>query len=90
MLLVIVLLHDPFSNFVIVIVEFPAVVKPVAVNEPLPADDTVMVAVKPVAAGELRLYVTVYVPVGNSAAEDVTLTVDEPVQELVASVVERE
>lgn len=41
----------PLSNFVIVINEFPAVVNPVASNDPVPADVTSIVAVSPVAAG---------------------------------------
>lgn len=42
-----------------VMVGLPAFVKPVAVNVPEPAAVTVIFAVKPVAAGELLLYVTI-------------------------------
>ena len=52
-------LHAPELIFVIVIVEFPAVVSPVAVNVPLPAVPTVIEAVSPVCTGKLVLYVTV-------------------------------
>ena len=44
---------------VTVMVEEPSVVNPVAVNVPVPAVDTVSVAVKPVCAGEEVLYVAV-------------------------------
>jgi hypothetical protein len=42
-----------------VIIDDPAVVKPVAVKVPVPAVDTVIVAVNPVCDGEEVLYVTV-------------------------------
>ena len=50
-----VLLQAPPVMFVTVMVALPAVVKPVAVNVPVPAVVTVIVAVKPVAEGELLL-----------------------------------
>lgn len=55
LLLEILLLQEPASKSVTVIVELPAVVNPVAVNVPVPAVETVIDAVKPVAAGELLL-----------------------------------
>jgi hypothetical protein len=42
----------PFENDVTVIVDDPAVVKPVASKVPLPSVDTVIVAVKPVCDGD--------------------------------------
>lgn len=55
LLLAMVLEQDPLCKLVIVTVREPAEVNPVAVNVPVPAVVTVMVAVKPVAAGALRL-----------------------------------
>lgn len=87
MLLEIVLLQLPLSKFVIVIVEFPEVVNPVAVKLPVPAVVTTIVAVSPVAAGELRSYVTVYVPTGSlEVVEFVKVTVEVPSQGAVAVV----
>lgn len=54
LLLDIVLLQLPLDKFLMVMVEFPAVVNPVAVKLPVPAVVTTIVAVSPVAAGELR------------------------------------
>jgi phosphoribosyl-dephospho-CoA transferase len=50
---------DEFLKAVTVIVEDPAVVKPVAVKVPVPAVETVNVAVRPVCDGDEVLYVTV-------------------------------
>jgi hypothetical protein len=50
---------DELVICVTVIVEAPAVVKPVAVKVPVPAVDTVIVAVNPVCDGDEVLYVTV-------------------------------
>ena len=61
LLLLIVLLQmlldtpEPLARLVTVMVELPGVVKPVAVNVPVPAVVTVIVAVNPIAAGLLRL-----------------------------------
>ena len=45
----------PDARSVIVIVELPALVNPVAVKVPVPAVETVMIAVNPVPAGKLLL-----------------------------------
>jgi hypothetical protein len=49
------LLQPPEARFVTVIVALPGVVNPVAVNVPVPAVVTVIVAVDPVTTGELKL-----------------------------------
>lgn len=68
---------EPEDKFVIVTVVAPVFAKVVVENVPVPAVLTIIVAVKPVAAfGALRLYVTVYVPTGNPAAEEVSVTVE--------------
>ena len=64
------------AMLVTVIVALPGVVKPVAVNCPLPAVVTVIGAV-PVPP-ELLLYVTVYVCAGKPAADEVSVINDEP------------
>lgn len=47
--------HPAEVRLVIVMVELPTVLKPVAVKDPMPAVVTVNVAVKPVALGDDRL-----------------------------------
>jgi len=47
-----VLEQVPFKNDVTVIVDDPAVVNPVAVKVPVPAVETVIVAVRPVCEGD--------------------------------------
>jgi hypothetical protein len=64
---------------VTVIVDAPAVVSPVAVNVPVPAVETVKVAVNAICDGDEVLYFTVYEPTDRSAAvEFVSVTVDVP------------
>lgn len=54
LLLLIVLKQPLLAKDFIVMVEFPLDVNPAAVNVPDPAELTVIVAVNPIAAGELR------------------------------------
>lgn len=53
LLLLKLLLHPDFERFFTVIVELPSTVNPVAVNVPVPAVVTTIVAVLLVVAGEL-------------------------------------
>lgn len=60
------------------IVVAPELGKTRVLNEPVPAVETVILAVAPAAVfAPDRLYVTVYVPTGNPTAVEVNETLDE-------------